>query len=87
MLLHSYDEADNAKQKRDERFVERIVRAINHCKTALMCGFTTYGDFGSGGMQEADANIRDSINRGIMIGSRIRCNKSSCLCYRYQNSH
>lgn len=71
IFLHSYDEADNAKQKRDESFVERVIRATNHCKTALMCGYTTYRDLGSEGMQEADANVRDAINRGIMAGPRL----------------
>lgn len=71
IFLHSYDEADNAKQKRDESFVERIIRATNHCKTALMCGYTTYRDLGSEGMQEADANVRDAINRGIAVGPRL----------------
>ena len=71
IFLHSYDEADNAKQKRDESFVERVIRAINHCKIALMSGYTTYRDLGSEGMQEADANIRDSINRGLTIGPRL----------------
>ncbi|KAG0678938.1 hypothetical protein C6P40_001458 [Pichia californica] len=71
IFLHSYDEADNARQKRDESFVERIIRATNHCKTALMCGYTTYRDLGSEGMQEADTNVRDAINRGITIGPRL----------------
>ena len=29
-------------QKRDESFVERIVRAVNHCRVALLAGYTTY---------------------------------------------
>lgn len=71
IFLHSYDEADSAKQKRDESFVERVIRATNHCKIALMSGYTTYRDLGSEGMQEADANVRDAINRGIAIGPRL----------------
>ncbi|KAG7929262.1 hypothetical protein KL925_000004 [Ogataea polymorpha] len=71
IFLHSYDEADNAKQKRDESFVERVIRATNHCRTALMAGYTTYRDLGSEGMQEADANFRDAINRGIAVGPRL----------------
>ncbi|KAG7843771.1 hypothetical protein KL941_004753 [Ogataea angusta] len=71
IFLHSYDEADNAKQKRDESFVERIIRATNHCRAALMAGYTTYRDLGSEGMQEADANFRDAINRGIAVGPRL----------------
>ncbi|KAH3671161.1 hypothetical protein OGAPHI_000872 [Ogataea philodendri] len=71
IFLHSYDEADNAKQKRDESFVERVLRATNHCSSALLAGYTTYRDLGSEGMQEADANFRDAINRGIIPGPRL----------------
>ena len=71
IFLHSYDEADNARQKRDESFVERVIRATNHCKIALMSGYTTYRDLGSEGMQEADANVRDAINRGLICGPRL----------------
>ncbi|GME82896.1 unnamed protein product [Ambrosiozyma monospora] len=71
IFLHSYDEKGNAEQKMSESFVERILRASNHCKTALMAGYTTYRDLGSEGMQEADANFRDAVNRGIVIGPRL----------------
>lgn len=71
IFLHSYDERDSARQVRDEGFVERIIRATNHCKTALMCGYTTYRDLGSEGMDDADANVRDAINRGLAIGPRL----------------
>ncbi|KAJ9144079.1 Amidohydrolase [Pleurostoma richardsiae] len=71
IFLHSYWETPSAQQKRDESFVERIVRSVNHCKTALLAGYTTYRDLGSESMQEADANVRDAINRGLMVGPRL----------------
>ncbi|WVW82651.1 hypothetical protein I302_104662 [Kwoniella bestiolae CBS 10118] len=42
IFLHAYDEAPSVVQKRDESFVERIVRAVNHCRLGLMAGYTTY---------------------------------------------
>ncbi|OIW30899.1 amidohydrolase [Coniochaeta ligniaria NRRL 30616] len=71
IFLHSYWETPSAQQKRDESFVERIIRAVNHCRTALLAGYTTYRDLGSESMQEADANVRDAVNRGLMLGPRL----------------
>ncbi|KUJ13381.1 uncharacterized protein LY89DRAFT_709195 [Mollisia scopiformis] len=70
IFLHSYDERPSLNQKRDESVVERIVRAVNHCRTSLLSGYTTYRDLGSESMQESDAHIRDCINRGLMPGPR-----------------
>ena len=64
-------EAGALKQKRDESMTERIVRAVNHCRTALLAGYTTYRDLGSEGMQECDASLRDAIARGLTPGPRL----------------
>ncbi|KAF8858501.1 hypothetical protein BDZ45DRAFT_651288 [Acephala macrosclerotiorum] len=71
IFLHSYDEASAVQQKRDESMAERIIRAVNHCRTALLAGYTTYRDLGSESMQEADANVRDAIARGLIPGPRL----------------
>ncbi|RDW60297.1 hypothetical protein BP5796_11903 [Coleophoma crateriformis] len=71
IFLHSYDETPALQQKRDESMAERVVRAVNHCRTALLAGYTTYRDLGSEGMQEADANMRDAIARGLTPGPRL----------------
>ncbi|OKL56685.1 hypothetical protein UA08_07996 [Talaromyces atroroseus] len=71
VFLHSYDEAGALQQKRDESMTERIVRGVNHCRTALLAGYTTYRDLGSEGMQESDANLRDAIARGLTPGPRL----------------
>ncbi|KAL1858135.1 hypothetical protein VTK73DRAFT_7921 [Phialemonium thermophilum] len=42
IFLHSYAERASLNQKRDESPTERIIRAVNHCRTALLSGFTTY---------------------------------------------
>ena len=71
IFLHSYDERPSLNQKRDESVVERTVRAVNHCRTALLSGYTTYRDLGSESMQDSDAHLRDAINRGITVGPRL----------------
>jgi imidazolonepropionase-like amidohydrolase len=71
IFLHSYDERPSLNQKRDESVVERIVRAVNHCRSALLSGYTTYRDLGSESMQDSDAHLRDAINRGITFGPRL----------------
>ncbi|KAI1843665.1 hypothetical protein JX266_010111 [Neoarthrinium moseri] len=71
IFLHDYNERPAAEQHRDESIVERVVRATNHVRTALLAGYTTYRDLGSEAMQSFDANLRDSINRGIIPGPRL----------------
>jgi imidazolonepropionase-like amidohydrolase len=71
IFLHSYDEAAALQQKRDESVVERIVRGVNHCRKALLAGYTTYRDLGSESLGSMDANMRDAIARGLMPGPRL----------------
>jgi imidazolonepropionase-like amidohydrolase len=54
-----------------ESVVERVVRATNHVREALLAGYTTYRDLGSEGMESFDANLRDCINRGLLPGPRL----------------
>lgn len=56
---------------RDESAVERVVRATNHARNALLAGYTTYRDLGTEALGRADANFRDCINRGIIPGPRL----------------
>jgi imidazolonepropionase-like amidohydrolase len=71
IFLHAYSETSSLNQMRDESFVERIVRATNHCRAALLAGYTTYRDLGTEGLGSADTNFRDTINRGIIPGPRL----------------
>ncbi|KAK5708368.1 hypothetical protein LTR97_000908 [Elasticomyces elasticus] len=73
LLLHAYSEASSVAQMRDESMVERIIRATNHCRTALLAGYTTYRDLGTEGAYDADVHIRNAVNRGIIPGPRIYC--------------
>lgn len=56
---------------RDESIIERTVRATRHCRQALLSGYTTYRDLGTEGMRSFDANLRDTINRGLLPGPRL----------------
>ena len=78
ILLHAYSDTPSINQMRDESLVERIVRATNHCRTALLAGYTTYRDLGTESAQDADVHIRNAINRGIIPGPRIYC-VTECL--------
>ena len=56
---------------RDESAVERTVHATNNARVALLSGYTTYRDLGTEALGNADANLRDCINRGITPGPRL----------------
>ncbi|OTA65358.1 amidohydrolase [Hypoxylon sp. EC38] len=71
IFLHPYSDVSSLNQMRDESFVERIVRATNHVKAALMAGYTTYRDLGTEGLRDADVSFRNTINRGIIPGPRL----------------
>jgi imidazolonepropionase-like amidohydrolase len=71
IFLHPYKDTPPLNQMRDESFVERIVRATNHVREALMAGYTTYRDLGTEGLGDADVSFRDTINRGIIPGPRL----------------
>ena len=71
IFLHSYRERSGTEQMRDESAVERVVRATHAARAALLAGFTTYRDLGTEALGNADANLRDCINRGITPGPRM----------------
>lgn len=78
ILLHPYTETPSLNQMRDESLVERVIRATNHCRAALLAGYTTYRDLGTESAQDADVHIRNAVNRGIIPGPRIYC-VTECL--------
>lgn len=41
-ILIYASETPALQQKRDQSMAERTVRAVNHCRTALLAGYTTY---------------------------------------------
>ncbi|GAB7340114.1 hypothetical protein MBLNU457_6599t2 [Dothideomycetes sp. NU457] len=71
IFIHDYRTTPSLNQERDESLVSRIIRATNHCRTALKAGYTTYRDLGTEGAFDADIGVRDSVNRGIIPGPRL----------------
>ena len=69
VFLH--EDAPSVHQMRDESVVERVVRATQHARAGLAAGFTTYRDLGTEGLGDADARLRDTINRGLTPGPRM----------------
>lgn len=64
-------ERSSTEQMRDESIVERTVRATHHARAALLSGYTTYRDLGTEAMENFDASLRDTINRGLLPGPRL----------------
>ncbi|KAL1384686.1 hypothetical protein HDK64DRAFT_17508 [Phyllosticta capitalensis] len=71
IFLHAYAERPSLEQKRDASAAERVIRATNHLRAALLAGYTTYRDLGSESMGDADANVRDAVARGLTPGPRL----------------
>ena len=44
---------------------------MDHCRAALLAVYTTYRDLGSKSMQDADANVRDAVAPGLILGPRL----------------
>lgn len=71
IFLHAYAKTPAVYQMRDESPTERTIRAVNHCRTALLSGYTTYRDLGTEGMLDHDTHVRNAINRGLIPGPRL----------------
>lgn len=73
IFLHPYADTASLNQERDESIIERTIRATNHCRAALLAGFTTYRDLGTESAGDADIHVRNAVNRGLIPGPRIFC--------------
>ena len=71
MLLHPYDETPWNEQVLNETIAERSIRAATHAEKTLLAGFTTVRDLGSEGAGYADVGLKQSIEKGIIIGPRL----------------
>ena len=71
IFLHPYSQTPALNQERDESPVERIIRATNHLRSALLAGYTTYRDLGTESLGEADIHVRNAVNRNITPGPRL----------------
>ena len=71
LLLHPYNETLWDDQVLKESFAERVCRATNHARNLLLAGFTTTRDLGTEGAAQADVGIKQSIEKGIIVGPRV----------------
>ncbi len=56
----------------DESAAQRTIEATLAARDDLMAGFTSERDMGTEGAGPADAAVRDAINRGEILGPRLR---------------
>jgi imidazolonepropionase-like amidohydrolase len=56
----------------EESVPQRTILAILAAKDDLMAGFTAERDMGTEGAGSADSAVRDAINKGLILGPRLR---------------
>jgi imidazolonepropionase-like amidohydrolase len=56
----------------EESVPQRTILAIVAAKDDLMAGFTAERDMGTEGAGSADSAVRDAINKGLVLGPRLR---------------
>jgi len=71
LLLHPYNETSWNDQVLKEAPVERAIRGVVHAKNSLLAGITTIRDLGSEGAGYSDVYLKESIEKGIVIGPRV----------------
>ena len=71
LFLHPYNETNWNDQVLKESRAERTVRAVNHAKATLLAGFTTVRDLGTEGAGFDDVGLKQSIEKGIIVGPRM----------------
>ena len=71
LFLHPYNETNWNDQVLKESRVERTGRAVNHAKATLLAGFTTVRDLGTEGAGFDDVGLKQSIEKGIIVGPRM----------------
>lgn len=71
LLLHPYNETSWTDQVLKESYAERAIRGANHAEATLLAGFTTVRDLGSEGAGYVDVGLKQSIDKGVIIGPRM----------------
>jgi len=71
LLLHPYNETSWNDQVLKEAPIERAIRGVVHAKNSLLAGITTMRDLGSEGAGYSDVYLKESIEKGIVIGPRV----------------
>ncbi|MFI5128774.1 MAG: amidohydrolase family protein [Chitinophagales bacterium] len=71
LFLHPYNETSWDDQVLKESRAERVARAVNHAKAALLAGFTTVRDLGTEGAMYDDVGLKKAIEKGVIPGPRM----------------
>lgn len=71
LFLHPYNETSWNDQVLHESRAERVARAVNHAKSALMAGFTSARDLGTEGSMYDDAGLKKAIEKKVVPGPRM----------------
>ena len=71
LFLHPYNETSWNDQVLKEPLSLRVARAVAAARATLMAGFTTVRDLGTEGAGDADAGLKQAIERGVVPGPRV----------------
>lgn len=72
IFLHPYNETTWNDQVIKETPAYRTIRAVRHCESLLMAGFTSVRDLGTEGVDYADVSVQQAINEGLIPGPRLQ---------------
>lgn len=71
VLLYPYEITSWDDQVLRESEALRVARATVALKNTLLAGFTTIRDLGTEGARDADAGLKDAVERGVIPGPRM----------------
>jgi imidazolonepropionase-like amidohydrolase len=71
IFLHPYNETLWNDQVLKEPLAYRTIRAVRHCESTLMAGFTLLRDLGTEGAGYADISVQRAIQEGLIPGPRL----------------
>ena len=71
IFLHPYNETLWNDQVLKEPLAYRTIRAVRHCESTLMAGFTLLRDLGTEGASYADISVQRAIREGLIPGPRL----------------
>jgi imidazolonepropionase-like amidohydrolase len=71
IFLHPYNETLWNDQVLKEPLAYRTIRAVRHCESTLLAGFTLLRDLGTEGAGYADISVQRAIQEGLIPGPRL----------------
>jgi imidazolonepropionase-like amidohydrolase len=71
IFLHPYNETLWNDQVLKESLAYRTIKAVRHCESTLMAGFTLLRDLGTEGAGYADISVQRAIQEGLIPGPRL----------------